>query len=89
MIAIAVVGMSTLFAAGVRAPLTGIALIVGMTAITTVTVPMLLGAGAAVVNAMIVKSPPVHDSLREILLRSRGGWTVPTTASTNATDPSS
>lgn len=50
MIAIAVVGMSTLFAAGVRAPLTGIALIVEMTAIATVTVPMLLGAGAAVVT---------------------------------------
>lgn len=70
-IAMAIVGMSTLFAAVVRAPLTGILLIIEMTAITTVTVPMLLAAGAAVVTAMLVKSPPVYDSLRELMLRSR------------------
>ncbi|MET0297823.1 MAG: ClC family H(+)/Cl(-) exchange transporter [Microbacterium sp.] len=69
--AVAIVGMSTLFAAVVRAPLTGIVLIIEMTAITTVTVPMLLAAGAAVVTAMLVKSPPVYDSLRELTLRSR------------------
>jgi CIC family chloride channel protein len=68
-IAMAIVGMSTLFAAVVRAPLTGILLIIEMTAITTVTVPMLLAAGAAVVTAMLVKSPPVYDSLRTLELR--------------------
>ena len=70
LIAMAIVGMSALFAASVRAPLTGIALIIEMTAVTTVTVPMLLAAGAAVVTAMLVKSPPVYDSLREAFLRS-------------------
>lgn len=70
-IAMAVVGMSTLFAAVVRAPLTGIALIVEMTAITTVTVPMLLAAGAAVVTAMLIKSPPIYDSLRELMLNAQ------------------
>jgi CIC family chloride channel protein len=69
-IAMAIVGMSTLFAAVVRAPLTGIALIVEMTAITTVTTPMLLAAGAAVVTTMLLKSPPNYDSLRELMLQS-------------------
>lgn len=70
-IAMAIVGMSTLFGAVVRSPLTGIVLIIEMTAITTVTVPMALAAGAAVVTAMLVKSPPVYDSLRDILLQSQ------------------
>jgi CIC family chloride channel protein len=69
-VAMAIVGMSTLFAAVVRAPLTGIALIVEMTAITTVTTPMLLAAGAAVVTTMLLKSPPIYDSLRELMLQS-------------------
>lgn len=67
-VAMAIVGMSTMFASAVRAPLTGIALIIEMTAITTVTVPMLLAGGAAVVTAMLVKSPPIYDSLRAIML---------------------
>lgn len=69
-IAMAIVGMSTMFAAVVRSPLTGIVLIIEMTAITTVTVPMLLAAGAAVVTAMLVRSPPVYDSLRELMLQT-------------------
>ena len=68
-IAMAIVGMTALFAAVVRAPLTGILLVIEMTAITTVTVPMLLAAGAAVVIAMLVGSPPVYDSLRTLELR--------------------
>lgn len=68
-IAMAIVGMSTLFAAVVRAPLTGILLIVEMTAVTTVTVPMLIAAVGAVVTAMLVKSRPVYDSLRDLELR--------------------
>lgn len=71
-IAMAVVGMSTLFAAVVRAPITGIALIIEMTALTTLTVAMLIATGAAVVTAMIVKSPPVYDTLRAILLGTDG-----------------
>ncbi len=72
-VAMAIVGMSALFAAVVRAPLTGIALIVEMTAITTVTVPMLLAAGAAVVTAMALKPLPVYDSLRAMLVGSPPG----------------
>ena len=71
--AMAVVGMSTMFAAVVRAPFTGILLVVEMTAVTTVTVPMLVAAGAAVLAAMAVKSPPVYHSLRERLVRSTSG----------------
>lgn len=62
-----IVGMSTLFAAVVRAPLTGIALVIEMTAVTTATVPMLLAAGAAVATAALLRSPPVYDSLRELM----------------------
>lgn len=72
--AMAIVGMSTMFAAVVRAPFTGIVLIIEMTAITTVTVPMLVAAGAAVLAAMAVNSAPVYDSLRERTLRINPGW---------------
>lgn len=72
-IAMAIVGMSTLFAAVVQAPLTGIALIIEMTAVTTLAAPMLLAAGAAVVTAMLVRSPPVYDSLRTLLLGESSG----------------
>lgn len=72
-IAMAIVGMSTMFAAVVRAPLTGIMLIIEMTAVTSVTVPMLVAAGAAVLAAMAVHSPPVYDSLRKRFLRLNPG----------------
>jgi CIC family chloride channel protein len=65
-ISMAIVGMSTLFAAVVRAPLTGIALVIEMTGTTAVTVPMLLAAGSAVLTATLLQSPPVYDSLREL-----------------------
>lgn len=64
-IAMAIVGMSTMFAATVRAPFTGIMLIVEMRAVTSVTVPMLVASGAAVLAAMAVHSPAVYDSLAE------------------------
>lgn len=75
-IAMAIVGMSTMFAATVRAPFTGIMLIIEMTAITSVTVPMLVAGGAAVLAAMAVHSPPVYDSLRERFLRSNPGLRI-------------
>lgn len=64
----AIVGMSTLFSATVRAPLTGVVLVVEMTATTSVTVPMLLACVSAVVVAHLVGSAPIYDSLRERML---------------------
>lgn len=65
---LALVGMSTLFAAVVRAPLTGIALIVEMTATTSVVIPMIVAAAMAVLTTTLLRSTPIYDSLREIFV---------------------
>lgn len=64
-LAFAIVGMSTFFAAVVRAPITGIILIVEMTATTSQVIPMLLAAGTAMIAAKLLNGPPIYDSLRE------------------------
>ena len=61
----AVVGMSCFFSASVRAPVTGMVLVIEMTASTAVIVPMLAATAAAVLAAYLVGSPPIYDSLRE------------------------
>ncbi len=61
----AVVGMASFFGASVRAPITGMVLVVEMTASTAAIVPMLAATGAAVLAAYLVGSPPIYDSLRE------------------------
>lgn len=71
-IALSVVGMSTFFAATVRAPFTGILLIVEMTATTSQIMPMLAAAGMAVTAATVLKGPPIYDSLRLAMLRAQG-----------------
>ncbi|NLV81222.1 MAG: ClC family H(+)/Cl(-) exchange transporter [Rhodococcus sp.] len=64
----ALVGMAALFGATVRAPLTGIVLVVEMTATTGVTVPMLAATAAAMVVAHLCGAPPIYDSLRKRML---------------------
>jgi chloride channel protein, CIC family len=61
----AIVGMACFFGATVRAPVTGIVLVIEMTASTAVIVPMLAATAAAVLTAYLVGSPPIYDSLRE------------------------
>ena len=61
----AVVGMACFFGACVRAPVTGMVLVVEMTASTATIVPMLGATAAAVLVAYLVGSPPIYDSLRE------------------------
>lgn len=61
----AVVGMSCFFSACVRAPVTGMVLVVEMTASTAVIVPMLAATAAAVLVANLAGSPPIYDSLLE------------------------
>jgi CIC family chloride channel protein len=61
---LAIVGMATFFAAVVRAPFTGIVLIVEMTATTTLLVPMLASSFAAVLVATALGNKPIYDSLR-------------------------
>ena len=68
-IALSVVGMSTFFAATVRAPFTGILLIMEMTATTSQMVPMLAAAGIALAAATLLKGPPIYDTLRIRMLQ--------------------
>ncbi|PRC43802.1 ClC family H(+)/Cl(-) exchange transporter, partial [Mycobacterium sp. ITM-2017-0098] len=63
-IPMALVGMAAFFAATIRAPLTGIVIVLEMTATTSVAVPMLAAAAAAVLAANAVGSAPIYDSLR-------------------------
>lgn len=71
----AIVGMSTLFAAIVRVPLTGIVLVVEMTATTTLIVPMLAAAVGAVLAASLLGNEPIYDSLRSRMMSS--AWSRP------------
>lgn len=69
-IGFAVVGMAALFTGVVRAPLTGIILVIEMTASVTMLLPMLMACFAAMFIGIITRDPPIYDSLRERLLRS-------------------
>lgn len=62
---LALVGMATFFAATVRAPVTGMVLVVEMTATTQILVPMMAATAATVLAAHVVGSRPIYDSLRD------------------------
>ncbi|CAM2781821.1 chloride channel protein [Prescottella defluvii] len=64
----AIVGMAAFFGATVRAPLTGIVLVIEMTATAMITVPMAAATAAAVLVAQLAGSAPIYDSLRERML---------------------
>ncbi|KUI30299.1 ClC family H(+)/Cl(-) exchange transporter [Mycobacterium sp. IS-1496] len=64
-IPMALVGMAAFFGATVRAPVTGIVVVIEMTATTAVAIPMLAATAAAVLVAELTRSPPIYDSLRE------------------------
>ena len=64
----AIVGMVAMFAASVRAPLTGIVLAVEMTGRGDLTLAMLGAALGAMLVALLLKSPPIYTSLRERML---------------------
>lgn len=69
--AFALLGMSAFFAAVVRAPLTGIAVIIEMTAISSLIMPMLLTAALAVATASAMRGPPIYETLRLRMLAKR------------------
>ncbi len=78
----ALVGMAAFFGATVRAPVTGMVLVVEMTATTEVLVPMMAATAAAVLTAYLVGSPPIYDSLRarmpdERSIERRGDGSLP------------
>jgi CIC family chloride channel protein len=63
--AFAAVGMGALFAAVVRAPVTGIALVVEMTGATGLFVPLLTACAAAIVVPALLGERPIYDTLRD------------------------
>jgi CIC family chloride channel protein len=64
-IAFAVVGMAAFFTGVVRAPVTGIVLIIEMTAGFTMLLPMLGACFAAMLVPTLLQNEPIYDSLRE------------------------
>jgi len=63
--ALTLVGMAGFFAATVRAPITGIALALELTGVSTLFVPMLAASSVAAVVPTLLGNPPIYDSLRE------------------------
>jgi chloride channel protein, CIC family len=61
----AIVGMAALFVGVVRAPLTGIVLVVEMTANVTMLLPMLGACFMAMLIPTLMRDAPIYDSLRE------------------------
>src|SRR5262245_29281246 len=68
-IAFAVVGMAAFFTAVVRAPVTGIVLVMEMTASFTLLLPMLGACFAAMAVPTLLGNAPIYDTLRERTLR--------------------
>src|SRR5271169_293962 len=64
----AIVGMVALFAASVRAPLTGIVLAIEMTGRGDLTLEMLAAALGVMLVTILLKSPPIYESLRKRML---------------------
>jgi CIC family chloride channel protein len=67
--ALAIVGMAGFFAATVRAPITGIALALELTAVSTLFVPMLATCAVAAAVPALLGNPPIYDALRQRSLR--------------------
>ena len=67
--AFAVVGMAAFFTAVVQAPVTGIVLVIEMTASFTMLLPMIAACFAAMLVPNLLRGAPIYDSLRERLFR--------------------
>jgi CIC family chloride channel protein len=63
--AYAAIGMGALFVAVVRAPVTGIALVVEMTGATSLFVPLLTACASAVAVPAMLGSRPIYDTLQD------------------------
>ena len=67
----AIVGMAAFFTGIVRAPLTGIVLVVEMTANVTMLLPMLGACFMAMLAPTLMRDPPIYDLSRGADLRAR------------------
>jgi CIC family chloride channel protein len=68
-IAFAVVGMAAFFTGVVQAPVTGIVLVIEMTAGFTMLLPMIAACFAAMLVPNLLHGAPIYDSLRERVSR--------------------
>jgi CIC family chloride channel protein len=68
-VAYAVVGMAAFFTATVRAPITGIILVIELTGASTQLLPMLWACFAAMAVPTLFGSAPIYDSLRARTVR--------------------
>ena len=69
--AFAVVGMAAFFSGVVQAPVTGIVLVIEMTAGFTTLLPMLAACFAAMLVVNLLGDAPIYESLRERMVRPR------------------
>jgi chloride channel protein, CIC family len=83
-LAFAVVGMSALFSASVRAPLTGVVLTVEMTGRGDLTLALLVASLGAMVVAMLLNSEPIYASLERRMLAQQTAVVESSWALTNA-----
>jgi len=70
--AFAVVGMAAFFTGVVQAPVTGIALVIEMTASFTMFLPMLAACFVAMLVPNLLGSAPIYESLRQRTARTAG-----------------
>ena len=64
-VAVAIVAMGALFAGSVRAPLTGVLLMVEMTGAFTLLLPLLFASAAAHGAARLLGARPIYEALQE------------------------
>lgn len=64
-VALALIGMASLFAATVRAPVTGIVLAMEMSGSAVLLAPMLGAGTAAMFIAFVMRCDPIHEQLTE------------------------
>jgi chloride channel protein, CIC family len=67
-VACSLIGMATLLTVVVRAPFTGLLLVIEMTGTTSQVVPMLLASGASMLVTAALRSEPIYDSLKTRML---------------------
>jgi chloride channel protein, CIC family len=69
-VAFAVVGMAAFFTGVVRAPVTGIILVIEMTASVTTLLPMICACFMAMLIPTLLRDPPIYESLRRNILQA-------------------
>jgi CIC family chloride channel protein len=83
-VAFAVVGMAAFFTGVVQAPVTGIVLVIEMTASFPMLLPMIAACYAAMLVPNLLHGVPIYDSLRERVYRLQQGDTGSATGAADA-----